>query len=366
MRSFDPRTVIGKETQQNSDKYEVKHTFSDFKLDRELSENVNSRNFDAPTPIQDQAIPEILMGKDVVGIANTGTGKTAAFLIPLINKILMDRKSRVLIIAPTRELALQIDKEFRTFARGLGVNSVVCIGGVSIKGQIYNLRKRPNFVIGTPGRLIDLEEQRKIRFEWYNHIVLDEVDRMLDMGFIHSIKKIISKLPKNRQSLFFSATLGGKVKTVMSEFIHYPIMISVKTADASENVHQEVIELRGRNKSDLLCNLLDQREFSKTLVFTRTKRGADKLHRNLTKIGFLTSVMHGNKSQNQRQRSLENFRRGKVNVLIATDVASRGIDVDDISHVINFDLPESYDDYIHRIGRTGRASKKGIALTFVA
>jgi superfamily II DNA/RNA helicase len=188
---------------------------------------------------------------------------------------------------------------------------------------------------------------------------------MLDMGFIHSIKQIISRLPRIRQSLFFSATLDPKVKGVMGQFIHNPKMISVKTADASTNVHQEVIELRGRNKADVLCQLLDEKEVSKTLIFMRTKRSADVLHKSLASIGFQTAVLHGNKTQNQRQRSLDEFRYDKVNILIATDVASRGIDVDDISHVINFDLPESYDAYIHRIGRTGRADKKGVSLTFV-
>jgi ATP-dependent RNA helicase RhlE len=365
IRSFDPRTVIGKETSPVLDVCEVKNKFSDFILNERLSKNIADHRFDAPTPIQDQAIPEILSGRDVVGVANTGTGKTAAFLIPLINKVCLNRNSKVLIIAPTRELAVQIEEEFRSFSQGLGIYSVICIGGVSIRGQINKLQRNPHFVIGTPGRLLDLENQRKINFNRFNSIVLDEVDRMLDMGFINDMEKIISKLPKDRQSLFFSATLDGEVKRVMGKFIFNPVMISVKTADASTNVHQDVIELKGRNKSDALCELLDKKEVSKTLVFMRTKRSADALHRSLSKIGFQSAVLHGNKTQNQRQRSLEQFRHGKVSVLIATDVASRGIDVDDISHVINYDLPESYKAYIHRIGRTGRADKKGIALTFV-
>jgi superfamily II DNA/RNA helicase len=364
IRTFDPRTVIGKTNSSTLDVYEIKNKFSDFILDGRLANNITDHRFSAPTPIQDQAIPEILFGRDVVGVANTGTGKTAAFLIPLINKVVLKR-SRVLIITPTRELAVQIDKELQSFSRGMGIYSVVCIGGVSVHGQINKLRRGPQFVVGTPGRLLDLENQRQIDFARFDSIVLDEVDRMLDMGFINDMKKIIVKLPKNRQSLFFSATLGEKVKSVMGQFVSNPVMISVKTADASTNVHQDVIELKGRNKADVLCELLDQKEVSKTLVFMRTKRSADKLHRNLSNIGFQTAVMHGNKTQNQRQRSLEQFRHGRINTLIATDVASRGIDVDDISHVINYDLPESYDTYIHRIGRTGRVDKKGIALTFI-
>ncbi|MFH1565816.1 MAG: DEAD/DEAH box helicase [bacterium] len=364
-RSFDPRTVIGKITNTISAVYEIKNSFSDFPLDKRLTENILSRKFDKPTAIQDQAILEILTGRDVVGIANTGTGKTAAFLIPLINKILLNKESKVLIITPTRELAVQIDKEFQIFSKGLGLYSTVCIGGVSIYGQINKLQMRPRFVIGTPGRLLDLENQKKINFGMFDSIVLDEVDRMLDMGFITSVKQIILKLPKNRQSLFFAATLDEKVKSVMHQFIVNPVMISVKTADASTNVRQDVIDLKGRDKSNVLCNLLRNEEVLKTLIFMRAKRGADKLQTILSKNGFQTAVLHGNKSQSQRQRALEQFTIGRVNILIATDVASRGLDVTDISHVINYDLPESYDTYIHRIGRTGRADKKGIALTFV-
>lgn len=364
-KSFDPRFVIGRKLEEDTDVYEVINQFSDFNIDPKIAENISTHGYITPTPIQDQAIPKILEGRDVVGIANTGTGKTAAFLIPLLNKVINDRKSRVLIIAPTRELAIQIDTELRLFSRNLGIHSAVCIGGVSMYGQIDKLRKWPQFVIGTPGRLLDLSDRREINFSHFRTIVLDEVDRMLDMGFIHSIEKIISELPLNRQSLFFSATLDPKVKTVMAKFIHYPEMISIKKTEACVNIHQDVVELRGREKTKVLCELLDMKEVSKTLIFMRTKRNADKLHRSLSNVGFRAAVMHGNKSQNQRQRSLEQLKSGNVNILIATDVASRGIDIDDISHVINFDLPETYDDYIHRIGRTGRADKKGTALTFI-
>ena len=366
IRSFDPRSVMRKITSPSSEVYEIKNKFSDFTLNERLSKNIESHGFNTPTPIQDQAIPKIMSGCDVVGVANTGTGKTGAFLIPLINKAHLNRNSCVLIIAPTRELAVQIDKELQSFSQGLDIYSAICIGGVSIRNQIYRLQRRPNFVIGTPGRLLDLENQRRIDFSRFDSIVLDEVDRMLDMGFINSINKIISKLPQKRQSLFFAATLDEKVKGVMSKFIVNPVMISVKVADTSVNVHQDIIELKGRNKSDILCELLDKKEVSKTLIFMRTKRGADVLYRSLSNIGFQSAVLHGNKTQSQRQRSLDQFGQGRVNILIATDVASRGIDVNDISHVINYDLPESYEAYIHRIGRTGRADKKGIALTFVA
>lgn len=367
VKNFDPRNVIEKFAQDIEPEvaYVSQNSFSDFKISEKLKETILKRGYETPTPIQDQIIPHILEGKDVVGIANTGTGKTAAFLIPLIDKVLRDNKNRVLIVAPTRELAVQIEKELESFAKSLGISSVICIGGVSIVPQKNRLYRKPNFVIGTPGRLIDLYEQRSLNFYDFSTIVLDEVDRMLDMGFIISVNRIISSLPPVRQSMFFSATLDEKTKPVMAKFIKNPILVSVKSRDTSINIHQEVIEVKGRNKADVLSEILDKREVEKSIVFVRTKRGADNLSRSLYSIGFKTAVLHGNKTQNQRQKSLEQFRVGSVNILIATDVASRGIDIQDISHVINFDLPETYEDYIHRIGRTGRADKKGIALSLI-
>lgn len=364
---FDPRKII---SQQNNvddisgeEKQEViKHEFIDFNVDNRLKQAISRRNYKTPTPIQDKTIPEIINGNDVVGIANTGTGKTAAFLIPLIDKVFKSR-SRVLIVAPTRELATQIEAELREFNRQ--IPSALCIGGVNIRPQIKKLQKNPSFVIGTPGRLLDLFNQRKLNFNLFDTVVLDEVDRMLDMGFVHDIKKIVETLPQNRQSLFFSATLDERTKTVMKSFITDPVVVSVKQRETSANVHQKVLETKGNNKMEILQNILDKREAVKSIVFVRTKRGADKLSKSLFSIGFKTTVMHGNKSQNQRQRSLEHFRSGKADILIATDVASRGIDVNDITHVINFDLPESYEDYIHRIGRTGRSGKKGVAISLV-
>jgi len=365
VRSFDPRTIIAKTVAPTQEVYTSKHTFTDFPLQERLAQNVAQRKFTAPTPIQDKAIPEILAGKDVVGVANTGTGKTAAFLIPLINKVSKNPSSRVLIIAPTRELAVQINKEFQDYAQGMGIYSATLIGGVSVRNQIDRLHRNPQFIIGTPGRLLDLENQRKLDLRKFDSIVLDEVDRMLDMGFIDDITLIIDKIPTTRQSLFFSATLDEKVRSVMSKFIVNPVMIIVKTADFNTNVTQGIIELKGRNKADVLCELLRKNDVTKTLIFMRTKRNADSLQKNLQTSGLDSTVLHGNKTQKQRQKSLDLFRQGRVNVLIATDVASRGIDVNDISHVINHDLPESYEAYIHRIGRTGRANKKGIALTFI-
>lgn len=365
IKTFDPSHVVKNAPVFKQEEYAPKHAFSDFKISENLKRSINGRGYTIPTPIQDQAIPEILENKDVVGIANTGTGKTAAFLIPLINKVILNRGQRVLIITPTRELAVQIEDELTLFTKNLGIYSVVCIGGVPINRQVRKLQRRPQFVIGTPGRLLDLSNQRKLNFSQFGSVVLDEVDRMLDMGFIKDVQKMISQLPRQRQSLFFSATVGNNVMNVMKQFTFKPVTISVKSQNSAVNVDQEVIRVNGRGKLKVLQDLLDQREFKKVLVFGRTKRGADKLARDLAKTGFQVSAIHGNKTQNQRQRSLESFKQGKVNILIATDVVARGIDVNNITHVINYELPETYDHYLHRIGRTGRAGKKGKALTFV-
>jgi len=362
LRSFNPRAVVPGGGEAQEEAIVIKHGFSDFGLDRRIVANIAGRGFLAPTPVQDRAIPEAMKGKDLVGVAGTGTGKTAAFLLPLIDKALRDREFKTLIVAPTRELATQIEGELRSFSGGMGVLSVVCIGGVSLRRQTDMLRRRPNFVIGTPGRLLDLSRQRRVDFAKMRAVVLDEMDRMLDMGFVNDVESIISMLPEKRQSLFFSATLDPKVKTVMGKFIKDPVVVSIDS-NGARGVHQSIVEVKGRNKTELLCEIL--KGAAKSLIFLRTKRGADNLFRTLGRARFQVAIIHGNKSQSQRQRSLDEFRRGRVSVLIATDVAARGIDVNDITHVINYDLPESYEGYIHRIGRTGRAGKTGKAITFV-
>ncbi len=341
------------------------HTFNEFSIPERLKENIKSCGYLIPTPIQDAAIPPLLVGKDVVGIANTGTGKTAAFLIPLLTKISQDRMQKVLIVAPTRELAVQIRDETKALAVGLNIFATLCIGGVSIRPQVAELRRSPHLVIGTPGRLKDLNMQGKLNFLQFGSIVLDEVDRMLDMGFIHDVRYIISLLPQKRQSLFFSATLTPNVTAIMKTLMRDPVTISVKTQETPLHVDQDIIKTNGRGKLDILHELLCQQEFQKVLVFGRTKWGIERLAEQLTQKGILVAQIHGNKNQNQRQRALSEFKQNKVNVLLATDIASRGLDIPDVTHVINFDLPETYDDYVHRIGRTGRAGKKGIALSLV-
>lgn len=330
-----------------------------------MKASIASRKYDYPTPIQDKIIPYILQGRDVVGLANTGTGKTAAFLIPLINKTLLNNNEKTLIMAPTRELATQIHDELKAFAKGLGLYAAVCVGGANMGLQIRELRAGVHFVIGTPGRLKDLAEQRVINFSSFKNIVLDEADRMLDMGFIGDMRMIIGQMPSERQGLFFSATLGKDIEKLIKDFLREPLTISVKTQETAKNIEQDIIRVPKEKKFDELVRLLSQPDFSKVLIFARTKHGAQKLAHYLVDKGFKADAIHGNKTQGQRQKTLDMFKRHDTKILVATDVAARGLDIDDISHVINYDAPESQEDYVHRIGRTGRKDKKGKALTFV-
>lgn len=346
--------------------YEAKHKFNDFDLDNRIKKNIEYKGYKIPTPIQDQTIPHITLGKDVLGIANTGTGKTAAFLLPLINKVLKNQNEKVLIIVPTRELAVQIEDEFRAFSKFMNIYSVVCIGGANIRAQMYSLKRRYSFVIGTPGRLKDLVNRDMINLSQFKNIVLDEVDRMLDMGFIDDIKYLIQKFPPKRQSLFFSATLEKPMEPIINGFLDNPVKVSVKTGETSRNVDQDIIKVTSENKADKLIEILKEPAFFKVLIFTKTKIGADKLNRKLKDANFKAESIHGDKSQYMRQRALDLFKKDKVNILIATDVAARGLDIPNVSHVINYDEPATYEDYVHRIGRTGRAGKKGNALTFVS
>ncbi len=362
--SYNPMMFVRKAEVVETEAFCPKHQFADFAIDTRLKQNIVAKGYTTPTPIQDEAIPVLLEGRDVVGCANTGTGKTAAFLVPLIDKVLKNKKEKVLIVTPTRELAVQIQNELRVFTQNLGLYSVLCIGGVGIGPQIRDLSYAPNFVIGTPGRLKDLEDQRRLYFDDYQSIVLDEVDRMLDMGFIYDVKYIVSRLPRVRHSLFFSATMPAKVVGIMQEFLHNPVSIAIKNQPFSANVDQDVIKLNGRNKMEVLNDLLLDRAFQKVLVFGRTKWSMEKLSIELSRKGVQVTALHGNKSQSQRQRAIEMFKTDRIQVLVATDVASRGLDIDNVTHVINYDLPQTYEDYIHRIGRTGRAGKKGVALTF--
>ncbi len=368
VKSFDPTNAIlnQKDTPQIQSDYHTVNKFSDFKIDDRLKRNIDYRNYKNPTPIQDQTIPEILKGNDLIGIANTGTGKTLAFLIPLFDKIIKNRQEKVLIVAPTRELAKQIQDEFFSISRGLGIYSALAIGGENMNRQRQELARKPNFVIGTPGRLLDHVVSGNLYLDNFTNVVLDEADHMVDIGFLHDIQKLISLLPRERQSLFFSATIDGKVREVLKSFVNKnPTTVSVKTRDTAENVSQEVVRvLHQGQKLSKLFELLSKKEFEKVLIFGRTKHGVQKLSNEIKTRGFRVDAIHGNKKQNQRIKTLEKFKEDKIDILVATDVASRGLDIPNVSHVINFDQPQNYDTYIHRIGRTGRADKKGVAITF--
>lgn len=343
------------------------HAFSDFGFREDLLKNILHKGYTAPTAIQDGSIHAALEGKDVIGLANTGTGKTAAFALPILQRLMTDAKgSTALIVAPTRELALQIDNEIKSFSKGLGIYTALCLGGMPIGRQIAALQRRPQVVIGTPGRLKDLFNQRTLRLNHVAIVVLDEADHMLDMGFIKDINFLLDQLPAKRQSLCFSATITPTIQGLMDRLLTNPVTVSVRTKETSEHVDQDVVRASSKEeKLEILNGLLNQPEFEKVLVFGETKFGVQRLADSLTKDGIRAEAIHGNKSQPQRQRALQAFRDGKARVLVATDVAARGIDIPNVSHVINFDQPNTYDDYIHRIGRTGRAGNVGKALTFI-
>lgn len=363
---IDSARFINKAQAVEEEVFVPTHTFADFQIDNVLKDAVLSKGFKTPTPIQDKAIPAILDGRDVVGIANTGTGKTGAFLIPLIHKVITDSTQRVLIIAPTRELAIQIEQELKSLTRKMKIFSVCCVGGAPIFPQIKALRYLNQFVIGTPGRLKDLVERGLIRLPEFQSIVLDEADRMLDMGFIHDMRYVMERMPKVRHTLFFSATLSPTIEKLIHEFLNNPVRISVKTRDTSKNIDQDIVRVeRGADKLTLLHDLLMQEEFRKVIIFGETKHGVEKLAAHLTAKGIKAQSIHGNKNHTQRVRALMQFKDNRAQVLVATDVAARGLDIKDVTHVINYDIPKTYDDYIHRIGRTGRGDKKGKALTFV-
>lgn len=346
---------------------EIKHVFADFKFTKELNNNLVSKGFNTPTHIQDQSIPYILEGRDVVGLANTGTGKTGAFLLPLIDKVWKDKKNMVLILAPTRELAMQIDKEFKAFSGGMGIFSAMCVGGMPIWKQINDLARKPNFIIGTPGRIKDLSDRGKINYGSIGNIVLDEVDHMLDMGFVEPITIILNSLKENRQSLFFSATMPNNIKSLIAKFTENPVTVEVASRNTVSNIDQDVIKVTDdAHKFSELKRLLSEDGFDKVLIFIETKRQVDKLSKDLSKEGFSVESIHGDKRQNQRKKAIDMFEKNKVTILVATDVAARGLDIKGVTHVINYTIPGTDEDYTHRIGRTGRGESKGTALTFIS
>ncbi len=359
------KKTIELEAKAKAAKMPVQHTFADFKFDKTVQANLAEKGYTDPTPIQDQTIMHALAGKDVLGLANTGSGKTAAFLLPLIDKVLKDPTQKVIILAPTRELAMQINKEFQEFAKGLKIFSTVCVGGMPIFRQIQNLRLINHFVIGTPGRIKDLAHRRCIVYSQFTNVVLDEVDHMLDMGFVDDITEILEGLGKPRQSLFFSATMPPRIRTLVSKFLAEPVTIDIAVPGSTKTVEQDIVRAPREQKFDVLCKLLKSEGATRTIIFVETKRSVEELATSLTAAGFKTGYLHGDKRQRERARTLDQFKTGLTDILVATDVAARGIDVKDVSHVINYTVPQTHDDYVHRIGRAGRAGRTGKAFTFV-
>ncbi|HET8580899.1 MAG TPA: DEAD/DEAH box helicase [Candidatus Paceibacterota bacterium] len=363
---IDPAKFVNKAMPVEETAYVPQHRFMDFDLDERVKAAIASRGYDTPTAIQDQSIELTLEGKDVVGIADTGSGKTGAFLIPLIDKVVRGTGEHVLIMAPTRELAIQIEDELKLLGKTLSIYSACCVGGANINPQLKALSRDPHFVIGTPGRLKDLIERDALDLSAFHSVVLDEADRMLDMGFIADMRQILGLTPADRQTLFFSATLSPEIERLIGEFLRDPVRVSLKTRDTSRNVEQDVIRVpRGADKFELLDLVLQKPEVQKVIVFGRTKHGVEKLTRMLQREGYPAVSIHGNKSQGQRQRALKQFKDEVAKILVATDVAARGLDIPDVTHVINYDLPTTHDDYVHRIGRTGRGSARGTAWTFL-
>ncbi len=346
-------------------------SFSDLHLIEPLHRALRTEKYEKPTPIQAQAIPHLLAGRDLLGVAQTGTGKTAAFALPILQRLAENRvaprpkSARALILTPTRELAIQIGESFRAYGRHLHLRQALVFGGVGQKPQVDALARGVDILVATPGRLLDLMGQHHARFDGLSVFVLDEADRMLDMGFIHDVKRIVAALPGERQTLLFSATMPDDIARLADRILRSPVRVEVTpVASTVELIDQRVLFVEGADKRSLLAEILRDPEVARALVFARTKHGADRIADQLARANVHAAAIHGNKSQTQRQKALEAFRVGRVRVLVATDIAARGIDIDGITHVINFDLPNVPESYVHRIGRTARAGAKGIALSF--
>ncbi|ACA55386.1 DEAD/DEAH box helicase [Clostridium botulinum] len=346
--------------------------FENLEIIKPIQKALKEEGYKKTTPIQEKSIPYILDGRDLVGCAQTGTGKTAAFAVPVLQNLSKDKKVnkdprtiRALVLAPTRELAIQIGESFECYGKYINLKSAVIFGGVSQNPQTKALREGVDILIATPGRMLDLFNQKYIDLRNIECFVLDEADRMLDMGMIHDVKKIISKLPKARQNLLFSATMPSEITKLVDSIVKDPIRVEVTPVSSTvDTITQEVYHVRKKQKRALLKHLLKDKSIESALVFSTTKRGANMIAKDLVEAGIEAEAIHGNKSQNARQRALNNFKEGKIRVLVATDIAARGIDVNELSHVFNYNLPDIPETYVHRIGRTGRAGAKGVAISF--
>jgi len=367
--TLDPSLLVRKATDVTTEQYRSIRTIEELPIDDRIISCLTKKGFTHPTEIQDKTIEHLLNHRDVLGIAQTGTGKTGAFLIPIIQDLLKEpKKPFALVLVPTRELATQVEEEFKSMTKVLNLFSSCFIGGTNINRDMQNLRRPSHVIIATPGRLLDLVSRKMLDLRVMNTLVLDEFDRMLDMGFEKDVMRIISGMQVRQHTLLFSATLDNSQRRLIDEILHDPVTVKVSTGDTTgDHIDQDIIRLNpGEDKLSVLTDLIKDSSYEKVLVFEETKRRVSKLCKQLNQHGIESEEIHGNKSQNARQTALNKFKAGKVRVLVATDVASRGIDVSDVTHVINYEVPQTFDSYIHRIGRTGRAGRKGMALTFVS
>jgi len=367
-KELPPESFVRKALPVEETIYRAERQIRDLPVDGLILNNLRKKGYELPTEIQDKTLEAILVGRNLIGLAQTGTGKTGAFLIPLIHNLLKkDATGSVLVISPTRELALQTDSEFRSIAHGMRLFSTCLIGGTSVRRDIDNLRRPGHIVIGTPGRLADMVRQGALDLRRFTILVLDEFDRLLDMGFAPEIQRLVGGMSRRNQTILFSATEDKSQKKIIDELVEDPYVVKVRTGNVSaDNIEQDIISVKdGTKKTEILLEMMRHDSFEKVLVFVDTKRGVSRLCRDLKKGGITADEIHGDKSQNYRVKALESFKNRKIRVLVATDVAARGLDISHVSHVINFQQPKDMESYIHRIGRTGRAGASGRAITFV-
>ncbi len=364
----DPNMLVKKAILKEEIAYTPSRSFNQMPINEKIKTNITKKGFVQPTQIQDKTLEYLISGRNLMGIANTGTGKTAAFLIPIIERLLQNSKPFTsLVVVPTRELALQIKEEFISLSKGMGLYAACFIGGTNLGRDIDQLKRRNHIIIGTPGRLLDLSQRKALRLQEISVLVLDEFDRMLDMGFIDDIQKMVQLMHNRRQTMLFSASIDKMQGSIVNQMVQNPVEVKVSSGTStSDQVEQDIIKVPiGSDKFEMLRNLMDDKQFQKVLIFAETKRLVDRVNRKLNQSGIRSDRIHGDKTQNYRIKALEKFKRGNVQVLVATDVAARGIDVSNVTHVINYQLPMSFNSYLHRIGRTGRANNLGKALTFV-
>lgn len=366
--TLNPNLLIKKASREEVKVFESKYTYSELNLSQKLKNNIATKGYSRPTEIQEASLNDLLAGKDMIGVASTGTGKTGAFLIPIIEKLISGNRSfNSLVVVPTRELALQVEEEFKSLTQGLNISVSCFIGGTNVDKDIIKLRRNNQLIIGTPGRLMDLSKRGNLNFNKMEVLVIDEFDKMLDMGFVHDIKRMVALMKNRKQTMLFSATIDKTQQSIITEIVTNPVIIKVSTGTtANSNIEQDIIKVsQGDDKFSILMDLMENPDFERVIIFEETKRLVDRLNKKLTQAGIRSGLIHGDKSQNFRTKAINQFKKGDIRVLVATDVAARGIDIDNVSLVINYQLPMTMDSYVHRIGRTGRAGKTGVAYTFV-